>query len=168
MKRGWVVPAPPPAFANDIKEIHRMSKQKVLFVCIHNSARSQMAEELLRKIAGDRFEAESAGIEPGQLNPLVVEVLKEEKIDISGKATQSVLDLHKSGKRYDYVVTVCDEGNARQCPAFPGGKKIHWSFADPSQLEGSHDEKIKKVREIKDQIKTRIEAFIPAVAFQHR
>ena len=84
-------------------------KKKVLFVCIHNSARSQMAEELLRQLAGDRFEVESAGIEPGKLNPVVVEALKEEGIDITGKQTKGVSDLLKQNKHYDYVITVCDE-----------------------------------------------------------
>ena len=137
-----------------------MEKKKVLFVCIHNSARSQMAEELLRKMAADRFETESAGIEPGQLNPLVVEVLKEEGIDISGKATQSVRDLLDAGKSYDFVITVCDEGNAERCPIFPAGMKIHWSFADPSRFEGSREEKIGKVREVYGQIKSKIEAWL--------
>ena len=86
-----------------------MSKKKVLFVCIHNSARSQMAEELLRQFAGDRCEVESAGLKPGVLNPLVIEVLLDEGIDISKKNTQSVASLLQAGKRYDYVITVCDD-----------------------------------------------------------
>ncbi|MCA9811086.1 MAG: arsenate reductase ArsC, partial [Candidatus Dadabacteria bacterium] len=82
-----------------------MIKQKVLFICIHNSARSQMAEELLRKMAGDRFDVASAGLEPGVINPLVVKALSEEGIDISGKKTVSAFDLLKEGKFYTYVVT---------------------------------------------------------------
>ena len=97
-----------------------MQKKKVLFVCIHNSARSQMAEEILRKLAGDRFEVESAGLEPGKLNPIIIESLKEEGIDITGKPTKAAFDLYKKGNHYDYVITVCDEASAERCPIFPG------------------------------------------------
>lgn len=134
-----------------------MSKQTVLFVCIHNSARSQMAEELLRKHGGDRFQTESAGIEPGTLNPVVVEVLKEEEIDITGKPTRSALDLLKEGRTFDYVITVCDETSAERCPTFPGAvNRLHWGFPDPSKFEGSHEEKLTKTREVKEQIKKQI------------
>jgi len=138
-----------------------MTKQKVLFVCIHNSARSQMAEELLRKIAGDNFEVESAGTEPGKLNPIVVEVLKEDGIDITGKNTQSVFDILKKNKHYDYVITVCDETSAERCPIFPGvAKRLHWGFSDPSKFEGTHAEKLDKTREIKDEIRAKISDWI--------
>lgn len=138
-----------------------MAKEKVLFVCIHNSARSQMAEELLRKLAGDRFEVESAGIEPGKLNPVVVDVLKEEGIDISGKKTQAVMDLLKQGKLYSYVITVCDETSAERCPLFPGqAKRLHWGFTDPSKFEGTWEEKLAKTRAVRDDIKTKIKAFL--------
>ena len=131
-----------------------MDKKKVLFVCIHNSARSQMAEELLRQLAGDRFEVESAGLEPGQLNPLAVAVLQEEKIDISAKKTQKVFDLFKQGRRYHYVITVCDEANAQRCPIFPGTlQKLRWGFPDPSRFEGNQDEKLIQTRIVRDQIK---------------
>ena len=86
-----------------------MNKKKVLFVCIHNSARSQMAEAFLKQMAGDRLEVESAGLEPGKLNPIVVEAMKEVGIDISQNKTKSVFDFYKQGKKYDYVITVCDE-----------------------------------------------------------
>ena len=138
-----------------------MDKKKVLFVCIHNSARSQMAEALLRQLAGDRFEVESAGIEPRQLNPLVIEALKEEGIDITGKLTQSVAALHQAGRMYDYVITVCDEGNAEKCPIFLGEhEKLHWGFSDPSQFQGTPEEKLARVREICVQIKEHIEQWI--------
>jgi len=138
-----------------------MSKPKVLFVCIHNSARSQMGEELLRKLAGDQFEVESAGIEPGKLNPAVVEVLKEEGIDISGKQTQAVSDLLKQGKLYSYVITVCDETSAERCPIFPGpAKRLHWGFIDPSKFEGAWEVRLEKTRRVRDQIKARIEEFL--------
>ena len=138
-----------------------MTKQKVLFVCVHNSARSQMAEELLRKMAGDRFEAESAGIEPGELNPIVVDVLKEEGIDIAGKKTKAVIDLIKKGEHYRYVITVCDESSAERCPIFPGvTTRLHWSFTDPSTFEGTYPEKLAKVRVVKEEIKDRLRQWI--------
>ena len=128
-------------------------KKKVLFVCIHNSARSQMAEELLRKLGGDRFDVESAGIEPGTLNPFVVKALKEEGIDISGKKTKAVFDLYKQGIQYNYVITVCDEASAERCPVFPGNaKRLHWGFTDPSKFQGSNDEKLVKVRAVREEI----------------
>ncbi len=138
-----------------------MAREKVLFVCIHNSARSQMAEAYLNSLGGERFEAESAGIEPGVLNPLVVEVMKEDGIDISANRTKDVFEFLKAGKRYSFVVTVCDETAAERCPVFPGTmKRLHWSLPDPSRLQGSREEKLAKTREIRDQIKGRIEAFV--------
>ena len=115
-------------------------------------------------MAGERFEAESAGIEPGTFNPLVVEVMKEDGIDISANKTKDVFAFLKAGKRYSYVVTVCDETAAERCPVFPGpGKRLHWSFPDPSALVGSREEKLARTREIRDQIKHRIEAFVKEV-----
>ncbi len=138
-----------------------MAKKKFLFVCIHNSARSQMAEELLRQIAGDRFETESAGLEPGNLNPFAIEVLKEKGIDITGKKTKKAADLAAQGKKYDYVVTVCDEGNAGRCPAFPGhAQKLHWSFPDPSSLAGTYEERLAKTRAVRDKIEKAIRAWL--------
>ncbi|MDY0321359.1 MAG: arsenate reductase ArsC [Arcobacteraceae bacterium] len=138
--------------------------KKVLFVCIHNSARSQMAEELLRKYGGDEFEVQSAGFEPSELNPLVIEVLKEEGIDISGKGTNSVFNLFKAGKTFNYVITVCDEGNAQKCPVFPGlSYRIHWSFEDPRSFSGSHEEKLAKTKIVKEQIKKEILTLIEHV-----
>ena len=137
-----------------------MSKKKVLFVCVHNSARSQMAEAFLKQMAGDRFEVESAGLEPGKLNPTVVEVMKESGIDISQNKTKSVFDFFKQGKQYDYVVTVCDESQAGACPIFPGTavtKRIHWGFEDPSGFTGSYEEKLAKTRVVRDAIKKKLE-----------
>jgi arsenate reductase (thioredoxin) len=133
-------------------------KKKVLFVCIHNSARSQMAEAFLNQICGEGFEAHSAGLEPGKLNPIVVEVMQEIGIDISGNKTKGVFDYVKSGKMFTYVVTVCDEASAERCPIFVGiTKRLHWSFPDPSSVQGTHDEKLAKTREVRDMIKARIE-----------
>ena len=115
-----------------------MKKKKVLFVCIHNSARSQMAEAFLNQICGDEFEAHSAGLEPGKLNPMVVEAMQEVGIDISGNQTKAVFDIIKSGQMFAYVITVCDEASAERCPVFPGvTTRLHWSFPDPSAFQGA-------------------------------
>lgn len=141
-----------------------MERKKVLFVCIHNSARSQMAEAFLNLLAGDRFEAESAGLEAGVLNPLIIEVMMELGIDISGNRTKGVFDFIKAGKLFHYVITVCDETSGNRCPIYPGyAKRLHWNFPDPSELEGSRDEKLQSARRIRDELKARIEAWIMGV-----
>jgi len=124
-----------------------------------------MAEELLRKYGGERFDVLSAGLEPSkEINPLVIEVLREEGIDISSKKTNSVFEFFKQGKRFNYVITVCDESNAQKCPLFPLMKyRIHWSFADPSSFEGTHEEKIEKTRAIKELVKSDVLQFIQLV-----
>lgn len=141
-----------------------MSKQKVLFVCIHNSARSVMAAALLNELCGDRFEGQGAGLEPGKLNPLVVEVLKEIGIDVADYQPRAVFEVIKSGVMFANVITVCDETSAERCPIFPGiTERLHWSFADPSALQGSWDDKLAGTRHIRDQIRQRIETeFCPA------
>lgn len=139
--------------------------QSVLFVCIHNSARSQMAEEFLRKLGGDRYSVQSAGIEPGNLNPIVVEALKEEGIDITGKATVSVQELLDAKKEFDYVITVCDETSAERCPTFPGkSQRLHWGFPDPSQFQGSDEEKLTQVRTVRAEIKETIANWLSSQA----
>ncbi len=141
-----------------------MSKTRVLFVCIHNSARSQMAEAWLNSLYGDRFEAMSAGLEPGTLNPYAVRAMQEAGVDISGAATKSVFDLYKAGKIYSYVITVCDPAAAERCPIFPGvTKRLHWGFPDPSQAQGSDDEKLAQTRAVRDAIRRRIEEWAPTV-----
>lgn len=127
---------------------------KVLFICQHNSGRSKIAEAYLKQIAGDGVIIESAGLEPAEeINPLVVEVMKEEGVDLSENKTQSVFELFKSGKIYDHVITVCHETET-QCPIFPGiTKRWNWPFPDPAKVEGSHEEKIAAVRGIRDSIK---------------
>jgi arsenate reductase len=140
-------------------------KKKVLFVCIHNSARSQMAEALLNHIRGDDYEGHSAGLEPGTLNPLVVEAMGEIGIDISGNATKSVFEEYRSGKMLSYVITVCDEASAERCPIFPGvTTRLQWSFPDPSKFEGSHDERLARVREVRDAITDRIQEWCQEMA----
>jgi len=138
-----------------------MEKRKVLFICIHNTARSQIAEAFLKKYGEDYFEAESAGLEPGKLNPVVVEAMMEVGIDISQNKTKSAFDLWKEGKLYSVVITVCDESSSEQCPLFPGTvKRLHWSFPDPAAFIGSHEEKLAKVRELRDRIKQKVMEFI--------
>ena len=136
-------------------------KRRVLFVCIHNSARSQMAEAWLNHLAGDRFHAESAGIEPGNLNQVAVEVMREAGLDISRNTTKSVDAFIREGRRYDTVITVCDETAAERCPLFPGsGERLYWGFPDPSSFGGSYEEKLAKTREVRDAIRRTIEAWV--------
>ncbi|MBS1689099.1 MAG: arsenate reductase ArsC [Bacteroidetes bacterium] len=136
-------------------------KRKVLFVCIHNSARSQMAEAFLNELGAEYFEAESAGIEPGTLNPNVVAVMREAGIDISKNPTKSVFDILKAGKKYDAVVTVCDAASAERCPIFPGKtKRIAWSFTDPSKFTGSKEEILEQTRKVRGEIKEKINDFV--------
>ena len=136
-------------------------KPRVLAICIHNSARSQMTEEYIRLAAGDRLEVTSAGIEPGSLNPTVVELLKEDGIDIAGKQTRSVYDLHEAGERFDYVIAVCDKEAAERCPVFPAEKRrYHWPFPDPSKATGTREERLAYVRPIRDQIRAKAREFV--------
>jgi arsenate reductase len=136
-------------------------KTRVLFVCVHNSARSQMAEAFLKKLAGERFEAVSAGLEPGELNPLAVEVMKEVGIDISMNTTKSVFALYKSGALFAYVIAVCDAEAAQRCPTFPAiTRTMLWSFPDPASFTGTKEERLAKTREVRDAIKARVKKFI--------
>lgn len=138
-----------------------MAPLKILFLCIHNSARSQMAEAYLNKYGGGNFIAESAGLEAGNLNPLAVEVMKEDGIDISQNKTKNVFDFSREGRHYQYVVTVCDEASAAKCPVFPGvHKKITWSFTDPSSLTGTQEEKLATTRDVRDKIKVAVQDLI--------
>jgi arsenate reductase (thioredoxin) len=136
-------------------------KYKILFVCIHNSARSQMAEAFLKKNGDEYFEVESAGLKPGKLNPTVVEAMKAVGIDISNNGTQSVYDLFRKGRLYNAVITVCDEASAESCPIFPGEvKSIAWSFTDPSSFTGTQEEILAKTAGIRDQIEKKVIEFI--------
>jgi arsenate reductase len=135
-------------------------KKKVLFICVHNSARSQMAAALLNKRCGEFFQAESAGLEPGKLNPFAVEVLQEIGIDISKNKIQAVFDVFTSGELFAYVITVCDESEAAQCPIFPGvTTRLHWSFPDPSKFTGGVEEKMEQTRRVRDNIDNQIRRF---------
>ncbi|HLX13283.1 MAG TPA: arsenate reductase ArsC [Bacteroidota bacterium] len=138
-----------------------MAKLRVLFVCIHNSARSQMAEAFLKFHGRDGYEVESAGIEPGSLNPLVVEAMNEVGIDISANRTKDVGDFLKQGKWFNYVITVCDETAAERCPVFPGAvKRLHWGFPDPSALKGTREETLAQIRKIRDAINSAVQKFV--------
>lgn len=120
-----------------------------------------MAEAFLNDMAGDKFEAHSAGIEPGDLNPLVVNSMQEIGIDISHKSTQSVFDVYKRGEMFEYVVAVCEKEAAERCPVFPGAAKIiQWSFANPSKFQGTKEEKLKKISKVRDEIKEKVSKFI--------
>jgi arsenate reductase len=137
-----------------------MPKPKVLFICVHNSARSQMAAALLNETCGEFFEAQSAGLEPGTINPLVVEALHEIGIDISKNTTQRVFDVWISGQIFQFVITVCSEAEAEGCPIFAGvTTRLHWSFDDPSKFTGTHEDRLEGTRQVRDQIRARIDSF---------
>ncbi len=130
-----------------------MDRKKVLFICVHNSGRSQMAEAFLKQLGGDAFDVESAGLDPQPINPLVVEAMREKGFDLAGRTSQSVFDLFKQGRLYEYIITVCDEASEKQCPLFPGiVRRDHWPFPDPSTVDGDHEEKLQQVRDIRDAI----------------
>jgi len=133
-------------------------KQRVLILCTGNSARSQMAEGILRHIADETFEVESAGVEPSNLRPEAIEAMSEIGIDISAHRSKSVDEF--IDQQFDYIITVCD--NAREsCPVFPGdARRIHWSFDDPAAVKGSDEERLSAFRTIRDQIFKRLERFV--------
>ena len=132
-----------------------MRRQRVLFLCTHNSARSQMAEGLLRNAAGDRFEAHSAGTEATLVRPLAIRAMDELGIDIS-KQTSKTLDPYVE-QRFDYVITVCDDAN-ESCPIFPNAAhRLHWSLPDPSKATGTEDQQLAVYRTVRDDLKTRIQ-----------
>jgi len=130
-------------------------RARVLFLCTHNSARSQMAEGLLRHMAGDRFEAHSAGTEATHVRPLAIRVMEEVGVDISGQESKT-LERYLN-ETFDHVITVCDDANAA-CPFFPGARnRLHWSIEDPSRAEGSEEERLAIFRRVRDEIREHIE-----------
>ena len=130
----------------------------VLFLCTGNSARSQMAEGLLRHIGGDRFEVASAGVSPTKVRPEAIEVMREIGVDISQQRSKGVDDF--IGREFDHVITVCDNAN-EQCPVFPGRtNRIHWSFDDPAAVEGDDDTTLAVFRRVRDEILHQIESFV--------
>lgn len=139
-----------------------MGKRRVLFLCTHNSARSQMAEGLLRYMGGDAFEVVSAGTEKTRVRPLAAEAMAEIGVDISGQESKT-LDRFLN-QPFDYVVTVCDSAN-EACPFFPGAReRLHWSFPDPSKAEGTEAEQLAAYRGVRDEIQSRIEVELLAGA----
>ena len=136
--------------------MNKQNRKKVLFLCTHNSARSQMAEGLLRQLAGDRFGTYSAGTEATGVRPQAIKVMNEIGIDISGQQSKT---LEKYiGQPFDYVITVCDAAN-EACPVFPGAKqRLHWSFEDPAAAVGSEEERLRVFRSVRDNIKEHIES----------
>lgn len=135
-----------------------MSKSRVLILCTGNSARSQMAEGLLRHDAGERFEVESAGVEPSHVRPEAISVMQEIGIDISSHRSKSVDEF--MGQEFEYVITVCDNANQR-CPVFPGEtKRIHWSFEDPGAAQGDETARLAVFRRVRNQIRQRLREFI--------
>jgi arsenate reductase (thioredoxin) len=135
-----------------------MTRRRVLFLCTHNSARSQMAEGFLRHVAGDRLEVASAGTEATRVHPLAVRAMAEVDIDLSTHSSKTVDTL--LDRPWDYVITVCDSANER-CPVFPGHtRRLHWSFADPSQATGSADERLATFRRVRDEIRARLKDWL--------
>lgn len=131
---------------------------RVLILCTHNSARSQMAEALLRRIGGERFEVYSAGTEATRVHPLAIQAMADVDIDISGARSKHLDEF--IGDRFDYVITVCDAAN-ETCPVFPGDpKRIHWSFPDPSQAGGTDDERLRAFRKVRDEITMRLRTWV--------
>lgn len=137
-----------------------MDKQRVLFLCTGNSARSQIAEAFLRKYGSDRFEAHSAGLEPKGLNPFTVKVMQEIGIDVSGQTSKGV-DTYLGKTLFQYLVTVCDDAD-KNCPTvWPGvSNRMHWSFQDPAAAEGTEEEKLAKFREVRDLIEVKIKGWL--------
>jgi arsenate reductase len=137
-----------------------MSKQRILFLCTGNSARSQMAEAFLRKYGGEHFEAHSAGLEPKGLNPLTIKVMDEIGIDVSGQSSKGV-NSYLGKMLFQYLITVCDDAD-KNCPTvWPGvNTRMHWSFQDPAHFEGSEEEKLAKFREVRDLIEKKIKAWL--------
>lgn len=132
-----------------------MSKQRILFLCTHNSARSQMAEGLLRQLAGDRYESFSAGTEATHVRPLAIKAMAELGIDIAGQESK-MLDRYL-GEAFDAVITVCDQAN-ESCPVFPNAKaRLHWSFPDPSKATGTEEEQLAMYRQVRDAIRESIQ-----------
>ena len=131
-------------------------RSRVLFLCTHNSARSQIAEGLLRYLAGDRFEAHSAGTEATRVRPLAIRAMDEIGVDISGQESKTLERYLR--EPFDHVITVCDDAN-EACPFFPGaGNRLHWSFDDPSRAGGSEEERLEVFRSVRAQIRDRVQA----------
>jgi len=142
-----------------IQDSRESRTPRVLFICIRNSARSQMAEAFLKRACPGKVYVESAGLEPGVINPLAIATMQELGIDISNNSTQNVFDVFKAGKLFSHVITVCDEASAKACPIFPGiVTRLNWDIPDPAALTGTWDEQLEAVRPIRQTISDRVDA----------
>ncbi len=139
-----------------------MPKKRVLFICTHNSARSQMAECFLRHIGGEEFDVHSAGTDATDVRPMAIQVMGEMGVDISGQSSKTFQQF--LNEPWDYVITVCDDAN-ESCPVFPGGRqRLHWSFPDPSKVSGTDEQKLAAYRDVRDQIDQRVRDFAASIS----
>lgn len=139
-------------------------KRRVLFVCVQNSFRSQIAEAIMNEKYGDRFEAESAGLTPGEISPLAIRVMNDYGIDISNKQVDSVFNFHKEGRFYSYVITVCSRDREKECPIFPGiRKRLNWDLENPEYYTGIEEEKYEKATLLRDEIERKIDEFVSSI-----
>ena len=144
-----------------------VAKPKVLFLCTHNSARSQMAEAFLRKYAGDLFDVYSAGLEPAEIHPYTKQVMGELGIDLSGHTAKG-LQQYLGEVHFAYLITVCSKAD-QLCPIFPGmGQRLSWPFEDPAALEGSPEQKLEKFRQVRDQIEQRIQQWLTELSQEQK
>lgn len=138
-----------------------MGKIRVLFVCVYNSFRSQIAEAFLNTEYGDMFVAESAGLMTKEINPLAIHVMSEINLDISKNSSDSVFDFYKQGRLYHHVITVCSREAVEKCPVFPGvQQRLNWDLPDPEEFEGTPEEKLEKARQLRDTIRNRVRGFV--------
>ena len=144
-----------------VEDFNRRPKLKVLFLCTHNACRSQMAEGMLRHLAGDRFDVFSAGIEPTEVHPIAIKAMEEMGVDISDQRAKSAMKF--LDQEFDYVITVCDRAKLT-CPVFPGEyEKIHWDLKDPDSVTGSETEKLEAFRKARNQIQANITRFFKSL-----
>lgn len=144
-----------------------LSVPRVLFVCVHNGGRSQMCEAFLKRYAGERFDVQSAGLEPGKLNPLVVQAMAEIGIDISNNKTKDVFRIWRGGQIFQYVIAVCDKEAAEKCPIFPGiVTRLHWPFPDPAKVTGTPQQRLEEVRRIRDEIAAKVQDWLASLPIE--
>ena len=142
-----------------------MDRKKILFICAHNSGRSQMAEAFADQAGNGFVIAESAGLDPRPVLPEVVEIMKEVGLDLSRNQSDSVFEFFKQGRLYDYVITVCEEAVEQKCPIFPGiARRLSWPFEDPEKLKGTPDEKKKALRQLRDIIRDKVTDFVKKIS----
>ena len=143
-----------------------MPRERVLFLCTGNSARSQMAEAFLRKYAGDRFEAHSAGLEPKGIHPLTIRVMQEAGVDMSGQTSKG-FETYLGKLLFQYLITLCDDAE-KNCPTtWPGvSNRLHWSFEDPAANTGTDEDKLAKFRQVRDQIEQKVKAWVSEGAME--